>query len=161
MLVRPSCVEPFVGEPVQLVMRLDGVDVARKPGQDRRLIAGPGAYFQNLIIRREVKPLGHEGDDEGLGYRLLAFDGQRFVGVGVLFERAIRYEHFPRGASHGFEHPGIGNPVTLKANQKLLQRLISHRTCPGAALLWRRAASCYGNRSSDSFRHVSVCVRLR
>ena len=77
-------------------MRFDGVDMARKPGQDCRLVAGPRADFENVAIRREVKPLGHVGDDEGLGNRLLAFDGKRLVGIGVLLERAIRYERVPR-----------------------------------------------------------------
>ena len=70
----------------QLLVPLDGVDLARDPAEDRRGVARAGADLEHAIAGPERERRGHQRDDVRLRDRLPALDRQRRVLVGELRE---------------------------------------------------------------------------
>ena len=65
----------------QVGVALQARHVRAKPGQDRRLVAGAGAEFQDPIAGSGCEQLGHPGDHPGLADGLAVLDRDRFVRV--------------------------------------------------------------------------------
>ena len=66
----------------ELLDDLDGPDLPRELGENRRLVAQPGADLERRLAGLRVQKVGHERDDERLRDGLPETDRQRHVLVG-------------------------------------------------------------------------------
>jgi len=92
---------------VQLGFDFKGGDPFDHGGQNRCLVAGAGADFQNMIAAFKIQTFGHESDDVRLRNGLAFADGQRvvLVGVGTLARRHEAVAGYPL---HGLDDGGVG-----------------------------------------------------
>jgi hypothetical protein len=102
-----------VGEPIgrdarEILVSLDGVDLAREVGEDGRGIARAGADLQHAIAGTELERRGHQGDDVWLRDRLPLLDRQWAVDVGELLEVG-REKGLARHTAHRLQHGRIAH----------------------------------------------------
>jgi hypothetical protein len=85
----PELVEELHRPPSERLDYLDCVNLPHQFGQDRRLIARPGADFQHAVPGLGIEEIGHQCDQEGLRDRLAFTDRERsvLIGKGLLEER--------------------------------------------------------------------------
>lgn len=86
----------------------DGVEFGAGGSENRGLVAGASANFQNLFAGLRADGFGHEGDDVGLRDGLAVADGKRVVHVG-LAAQTQREKIVERHSAHGLEGGGIGD----------------------------------------------------
>ena len=105
--------ETLAGRRGELLVALDGVDLARNAAQHRGGIAGTGAHFEHLVAGLELEQLDHAGDDIGLRDGLARLDRQRRVLIGE-FREVLRNERLARDFAHGGKHQLVGDAARLK-----------------------------------------------
>ncbi len=84
------------------------IDACSKGGENRALITGTCADFEDAMVRLEGKPLGHVGDNERLADGLSGGDGQRAVVVGMNASLE-RYKELAGDCAHGVENAEVGD----------------------------------------------------
>ena len=94
-------------------MALDGEDVIDEFGEQRALISGAGADFEDAVFGTEGERLEHECDDEGLGDGLALCDRERRIVVGL--GAKLRSDELVAGhAQHGVEDALVANAAVAE-----------------------------------------------
>ncbi len=92
----------------QLLVPLDGIDLANHFREHRCRVSGAGPYLQGAAAGARLDALDHEGDDIGLRNGLVGLDRQRRILVRELGE-FVGEKSLARDTSHRFEHRWIAH----------------------------------------------------
>ena len=84
-------------------MPLEARHVRTQRGEDRGLVAGPGAELEDPLARLWREELGHARDDPRLADRLAGVDRDGLVGVGATLPVAAE-EMLARDLGHRVQH---------------------------------------------------------
>ena len=101
----------------QFAVPLDREHPAAEPRQDRGLVAGARADFQDIVAFAGFELFGHQGYDIGLADGLPGSDRERGVFVGLV-EETGRHELFPRRLFDSAQHPRIADPGAAQLHQE-------------------------------------------
>ena len=133
----------------ELAETLDRVHIGGDFREHCGSVAGAGADLENLLASLQHQGFGHEGDDIGLGNRLLAGDRERRILVGE-FAKLFGEEAFARYLAHGFQHQFVAHTAPRDIS------LDHFRTQRGKRFQLTGTDSFRRRRSHDDGSHIST-----